>query len=196
MAPPSSRNATTRAALFICRLHRGLFLHSSNTLSLAAYSVFSGTPRSNNLVSKSSFSDSFKMLITRTFSKSSRLAPPVALLAHSKYSSSSMNGKLKTTAFAFSGGSEENPPADDIGDGGDRDADADDDVFFLLLRPVEDPAHGKQLFGIANRFPMLSFRNISGVHPSRAISSSNASNGELNMSTWIFLRHSGWSEWV
>ena len=183
MAPPSSRNATTRA-LFICRRHRGLFLHSSNTLSLAAYSVFSGTPRSNNLVSKSSFSDSFKMLITRTFSKSSRLAPPVALLAHSKYSSSSMNGKLKTTAFAFSGGSEENPPADD-------------DVFFLLLRPViEDPAHGKQLFGIANRFPMLSFRNISGVHPSRAISSSNASNGELNMSTCIFLRHSGWSEWV
>merc|ERR1712072_1131644 len=70
------------------RRHRGLLLHSSNTLSLAAYSVFSGTPRSNNLVSKSSFSDSFKMLITRTFSKSSRLAPPVALLAHSKYSSS------------------------------------------------------------------------------------------------------------
>ena len=102
-----------------------------------------------------------------------------------------MNGKLKTTAFAFSGGSGENPPAD-----GGADDDADDDVFFLLLRPVEDPAQGKQLFGIANRFPMLSFRNISGVHPSRAISSSNASNGELNMSTCIFLRHSGWSEWV
>jgi hypothetical protein len=128
----------------------------------------------------------------RTRLKSSKLAPPVALLAHSKYSSSSVNEKLKTTAFAFNGGSD----AESSSAGGE-DSGGNCGVIFLFLffssssfsssSSFEEEAffiddedtkqHGKQLFVVANRFPMLSFRNISGVHPSRAISFLNSSNG-------------------
>ena len=186
----SSKNATTTIFynLRFVVAHRPILLRgSSNTLSsFALCSTLSGTPRSNNLVSKSSFSASLSTLMTRTLSKSSKLAPPVALLAHSKYSSSSVNEKLKTTAFAFSGIVEENSSSSSSSFlflpsfSFSRDDDAFADAAFLF-RPFEDEdeeeKHGKHRFVVASKFPMLSLRNISGVHPSLAISSLYASNG-------------------
>jgi hypothetical protein len=89
---------------------------------------------------------------------------------------------LKTTAFAFSGIVEEKSSSSSSSSSFSpsfsfsRDDDFTGGAF--LFRPFEEEEkHGKHRFVVASKFPMLSLRNISGVHPSFAISSLNASNG-------------------